>query len=153
MLGVVSALTVGSASMRERPGQFTMFSPSDNGLYGYPSHEESGIWLFNMAPRATEQRDMWVRLTPLREGWIYEGWMVRDIDTPQSIWLSYGKFLPDAVRTARFIALRTVTPSPAAPAAVGATAPEFRLEQPGPRRQSQSHPHPVLVGRDERSRC
>ena len=95
MLGVVSALTVGSAAMRERPGQFTMFSPSDNGLYGYPSHEESGIWLFNMAPRATEQRDMWVRLTPLREGWIYEGWMVRDIDTPQAIWLSYGKFLPD----------------------------------------------------------
>ncbi|MEO6444356.1 MAG: anti-sigma factor [Gemmatimonadaceae bacterium] len=94
-LSVVSALTVGSAELREKPGQFTMFSPSDNGLYGYPSHEESGIWLFNMAPRDTEQRDMWVRLTPLREGWIYEGWMVRDVDAPQAIWLSYGKFQPD----------------------------------------------------------
>lgn len=94
-LDVVGALTIGSAAMRERPGQFTMFSPSDNGLYGYPSHEESGIWLFNMTPRETEQRDMWVRLTPLREGWTYEGWMVRDIDSPQAIWLSYGKFLPD----------------------------------------------------------
>lgn len=94
-LDVVGALTIGSAPMRERPGQFTSFTPSDNGLYGYPSHEESGIWLFNMEPRETEQRDMWVRLTPLREGWIYEGWMVRDIDTPQAIWLSYGKFLPD----------------------------------------------------------
>lgn len=94
-LSVVGALTVGSAPMRERPGQFTSFSPSDNGLYGYPSHEEAGIWLFNMAPRETEQGDMWVRLAPLREGWVYEGWMVRDIDTPQAIWLSYGKFLPD----------------------------------------------------------
>lgn len=96
-LGVVGALTIGSAPIRERPGQFTSFTPSDNGLYGYPSHEESGIWLFNMAPRETEQGDMWVRLTPLREGWVYEGWMVRDIDTPQAIWLSYGKFLPDQV--------------------------------------------------------
>lgn len=94
-LTAAGALTLGSNPLRERPGQFTMFSPSDNFRNGYPSHEESGIWLFNMAPRETEQGDMWVRLTQLQPGWVYEGWMVRDIDTPGAIWLSYGKFTPD----------------------------------------------------------
>ena len=39
---------------------------------------------------------MWVRLTQLQPGWIYEGWMVRDFGAPNAIWLSYGKFRPDA---------------------------------------------------------
>jgi hypothetical protein len=95
-LSVVGALTAGALALRERPGQFTMFTPSNNHVGGYPSEEESGIWLFNMAPRETEQNDMWVRLTPLAPGWVYEGWMVRDIGTASAIWLSYGKFLPDA---------------------------------------------------------
>jgi hypothetical protein len=95
-LSVQGAVTAGDLPLRERPGQFTMFSPSNNFRSGYPSNEESGIWLFNMAPRETPQNDMWVRLTPLQPGWVYEGWMVRDIDTPNAVWLSYGKFLPDA---------------------------------------------------------
>lgn len=94
-LSIVGAVTQGSTALRERPGQFTMFSPSDNALNGYPSHEESGIWLFNMQPRQTDQGDMWVRLTQLDNGWTYEGWMVRDIGQPNAIWLSYGKFRPD----------------------------------------------------------
>ncbi|HEX2094453.1 MAG TPA: anti-sigma factor [Longimicrobiaceae bacterium] len=94
-LSLAGAVTGGDLPLRERPGQFTMFTPSDNHLNGYPSSESAGIWLFNMAPRETEQKDMWVRLTPLREGWVYEGWMVRDIDSPGVVWLSYGKFLPD----------------------------------------------------------
>jgi len=94
-LSVVGAVTQGTLSLREHPGQFTMFSPSDNALDGYPSYEESGIWLFNMQPRQTEQGDMWVRLTQLASGWTYEGWMVRDIGQPNAIWLSYGKFRPD----------------------------------------------------------
>jgi anti-sigma-K factor RskA len=94
-LSVVGAVTQGTLTLREHPGQFTMFSPSDNALDGYPSYEESGIWLFNMQPRQTEQGDMWVRLTQLASGWTYEGWMVRDIGQPNAIWLSYGKFLPD----------------------------------------------------------
>lgn len=94
-LSVAGAVTAGELPLRERPGQFTMFSPSDNHLNGYPSYENAGIWLFNMAPRETEQRDMWVRLTPLRPGWTYEGWMVRDHGAPGAVWLSYGKFLPD----------------------------------------------------------
>jgi hypothetical protein len=94
-LSVVGAVTQGTLPLRERPGQFTMFSPSDNALSGYPSHEESGVWLFNMQPRLTDQGDMWVRLTQLDNGWTYEGWMVRDIGQPNAIWLSYGKFRPD----------------------------------------------------------
>ena len=95
-LSVEGAVTAGDQPLRERPGQFTMFSPSNNFRSGYPSNEESGVWLFNMAPRETPQNDMWVRLTPLQAGWVYEGWMARDIDTPNAVWLSYGKFLPDA---------------------------------------------------------
>ena len=94
-LSVEGAITASDLPLRDRPGQFTMFSPSDNFRNGYPSHEESGVWLFNMAPRETPQGDMWVRLTQLQPGWVYEGWMVRDIDTPNAVWLSYGKFLPD----------------------------------------------------------
>lgn len=95
-LSIEGAVTAGNQPLRRRPGQFTMFTPSNNWRDGYPSAEEAGIWLFNMAPRETEQNDQWVRLTPLRPGWVYEGWMVRDIDSPGAIWLSYGKFLPDA---------------------------------------------------------
>ena len=98
-LSVVGALTQGKLTLRQRPGQFTMFSPSDNAVDGYPSYEESGIWLFNMRPELTDQNDMWVRLTQLDTGWVYEGWMVRDIDTPHAIWLSYGKFAPDYTGT------------------------------------------------------
>lgn len=95
-LTVVGAVTLSQVGINEHPGQFTMFSPSDNAIHGYPSFEESGIWLFNMTPRTLPQNDMWVRLAQLRPGWTYEGWMVRDIDTPGAIWLSYGKFTPDA---------------------------------------------------------
>jgi len=98
-LTVVGAVTQGTLQLRTRPGQFTMFSPSDNALNGYPSHEESGVWLFNMRPELTDQNDMWVRLTQLSTGWTYEGWMVRDIGTPNAIWLSYGKFTPDYTGT------------------------------------------------------
>ena len=88
-------MTQGDLALRANPGTFTMFSPSDNSWAGYPSHEESGIWLFNMRPRETPQNDAWVRLTQLQPGWTYEGWMVRDEGAPGAIWLSYGKFVPD----------------------------------------------------------
>jgi len=95
-LAVAGALTQAGLGLRDRPGQFTMFTPSDNAVNDYPSHEESGVWLFNMAPRETIQNDMWVRLTPLQPGWVYEGWMVRDYGSSAAVWLSYGKFTPDA---------------------------------------------------------
>jgi hypothetical protein len=93
-LTVIDAVTRGGLPLQLTPGTFTMFTPSDNHT-GYPSHEEAGVWLFNTRPRETPQNDMWVRLTPLRPEWTYEGWMVRDYGSPNSIWLSYGKFLPD----------------------------------------------------------
>lgn len=95
-LSVVGAVTQANVELHRAPGQFTMFSPSDNAKHGYPSFEESGVWLFNMAPRQLPQNDMWVRLGQLQPGWVYEGWMVRDLGQSGAIWLSYGKFLPDA---------------------------------------------------------
>ncbi|MDQ4080186.1 MAG: hypothetical protein M3125_05450, partial [Gemmatimonadota bacterium] len=92
---IQGAVTQGDLELRKQPGTFTMFSPSNNSWAGYPSHEESGIWLFNVRPRDTPQNDAWVRLTQLQNGWTYEGWMVRDYGTPEAIWLSYGKFVPD----------------------------------------------------------
>jgi hypothetical protein len=94
-LGYAGAITQGQLALRTAPGQFTMFTPSDNAVNGYPSHEEAGVWLFNMSPATTEQRDYYVRLTQLQPGWTYEGWMVRDMGLPSAIWLSYGKFVPD----------------------------------------------------------
>jgi hypothetical protein len=94
-LTYMGAVTQSDLPARTAPGQFTMFSPSDNDTAGYPSHEESGIWLFNMAPGETAQRDYYVRMTQLQPGWTYEGWMVRDIGQASAIWLSYGKFVPD----------------------------------------------------------
>lgn len=94
-LSYIGAVTQGDLPLRLAPGQFTMFTPSDNDSLGYPSHEEAGVWLFNMSPAATAQRDYYVRLTQLQPGWTYEGWMVRDLGTPAEIWLSYGKFIPD----------------------------------------------------------
>jgi hypothetical protein len=94
-LTIQGAITQGDLELRKQPGTFTMFSPSNNSWAGYPSHEESGIWLFNVRPRDTPQNDAWVRLAQLQSGWTYEGWMVRDYGTPDAIWLSYGKFVPD----------------------------------------------------------
>jgi hypothetical protein len=94
-LGYEGAITQNDLALRVAPGQFTMFSPSDNDSLGYPSHEEAGVWLFNMAPGQTEQKDYYVRVTQLQPGWTYEGWMVRDLGQAGAIWLSYGKFLPD----------------------------------------------------------
>jgi hypothetical protein len=94
-LTIQGAVTQGDLELRREPGTFTMFSPSNNSWEGYPSHEESGIWLFNVRPRDTPQNDAWVRLTQLHSGWTYEGWMVRDYGTLDAIWLSYGKFAPD----------------------------------------------------------
>jgi hypothetical protein len=94
-LGYEGAITQGDLPLLTTPGQFTMFSPSDNDSLGYPSHEESGVWLFNMEPGQTPQKDYYVRVTQLQPGWTYEGWMVRDLGQASAIWLSYGKFVPD----------------------------------------------------------
>jgi hypothetical protein len=95
-LAVTGAVTQGTLALQQRPGQFTLFTTSDNAIHGYPSFEEAGVWLFNIVPGETAQRDSWVRLTQLAPGWVYEGWVVRDLGTATEVWLSYGKFVPDA---------------------------------------------------------
>ncbi len=94
-LAVTGALTRGTVPLHERPGQFTLFTTSNNARLGYPSYEEAGVWLFNIVPNETPQRDTWVRLAQLAPGWTYEGWVVRDLGTPNAVWLSYGKFVTD----------------------------------------------------------
>lgn len=92
-LGVEGALTAADLPLREKPGQYTVFTPSDNFEHGYPSNEHAGIWLLNSTV-VSQGLDQWVRLTPLKPGWVYEGWAVRDHGLPGAVWMSYGKFTP-----------------------------------------------------------
>lgn len=94
-LTVAGALTSADLVLERQPGQFTVMTVSDNARNGYPSNEQAGLWLLNLQPRETRYNEQWVRLTPLREGWVYEGWIVRDYGSPDEVWLSYGKFTPD----------------------------------------------------------
>lgn len=92
-LRIEGAVTAADLALREKAGQYTVFSPSDNHKYGYPSNEYAGIWLLNSTV-ISQGIDQWVRLTPLKPGWVYEGWMVRDLGSPGEVWMSYGKFTP-----------------------------------------------------------
>lgn len=92
-LGIEGAVTGAGLPFRAAPGQYTVFTPSDNAEHGYPSNEHAGIWLLNSTV-ISQGIDQWVRLTPLQPGWVYEGWMVRDLGLPGEVWMSYGKFTP-----------------------------------------------------------
>lgn len=86
-------------------GTHVLFTPSDNeGGRNYPSYEDGGIWVFNIGVQGkpkndedicrdmNDQNNFFLKFTPLRPGWMYEGWVVRDHGTSNSVWLSYGKF-------------------------------------------------------------
>ena len=77
------------------PGSHSLFTTSNNVLLGYPSFEESGIWMFTMRPRANKHGTREVRLTGLQPAWVYEGWIVRDYGTSDATWISFGKYRPD----------------------------------------------------------
>lgn len=94
-LRLEGAVTAADLPFRDNPGQYTVFTPSDNHKYGYPSNEHAGIWLVNSTVISLGI-DQWVRLTPLKPGWVYEGWMVRDLGESGEIWMSYGKFTPSS---------------------------------------------------------
>lgn len=81
------------------PGTHVLFTPSDNAELGYPSHEDAGIWLFNIRGD-TLDGSFYLTFTPLTAGWSYEGWVVRDYASDSAVWLSYGKFAPDQFRKA-----------------------------------------------------
>lgn len=87
-------LTAGVPLVQE-PGTHALFTPSDNPELGYPSNEDGGIWLFNVRGD-TVAGDFYLRFSNLSRGWTYEGWVVRDVGTPDACWLSYGKFTPDS---------------------------------------------------------
>lgn len=86
--------------LEAEPGTHVLFTPSDNGELGYPSNEDSGIWLFNIRGDTIDS-SFYLTFTPLTRGWMYEGWVVRDHGTADEIWLSYGKFEPDNFRKQR----------------------------------------------------
>lgn len=95
-LDIVGVVTSG-APLEPEPGTHVLFTPSDNQEVGYPSHEDAGIWLFNIQGD-TLDGSFYLDFTPLSRGWIYEGWLVRDRGTGDAVWLSYGKFEPDVRR-------------------------------------------------------
>jgi hypothetical protein len=78
--------------LQPRPGAHSLFTTSNNSE-GYPSAENAGLWLFTLTPLANDHETREVKVTPLRRGWTYEGWIVKR-GSPE-IWISYGKFRPD----------------------------------------------------------
>ena len=92
--------------LEEAPGSHVLFTPSDNAALFEGSNEDAGIWLFNIFPDSGganfENRHFFLDFTPLTGGWIYEGWMVYDLGTANEAWFSYGKFVTDEFKDARF---------------------------------------------------
>lgn len=106
-LDIRGQVTAGdSVDLEEEPGTHVLFTPSNNRDLGYPSYEDAGIWVFNIEAWDKPARetcraevrhsDFFLDMAPLSSGWIYEGWVVRDYGTDSAVWLSYGKFQPDA---------------------------------------------------------
>jgi hypothetical protein len=77
------------------PGHHSLFTTSNNVELGYPSYENAGLWLFSVSVEINKHKTREVKLTPLRPGWTYEGWIVYRQGTPQELWIPYGKFRPD----------------------------------------------------------
>ncbi len=100
-LSIEGYVTPGVPLEREIGGH-VLFTPSDNLWAGYPSNEDAGIWVFNIEgpgmPTEFYLHDpsspFFLKMAPLREGWVYEGWVVRDYGTPAACWISYGKWVP-----------------------------------------------------------
>ncbi len=100
-LSIEGYVTPGVPLEREIGGH-VLFTPSNNVWAGYPSNEDAGIWVFNIEgpglPTEFYMHDpgssFFLKMTPLREGWVYEGWVVLDYATPGECWVSYGKWVP-----------------------------------------------------------
>ena len=92
----IEGLVTAHGPLDDAPGAHSLFTSSNNVSLGYPSLEHSGLWLFSLDPSMNRSGSRFVHLTILDPGWLYEGWIVRDIGTPDELWLAYGKFRPDA---------------------------------------------------------
>lgn len=94
-LGIEGSVTAAGLPLVDHPGAHSLFTTSNNFLYGYPSDESSGLWFFRIDPQNNAHHTREVRLTPLQRGWLYEGWIVHGWGGPAEIWISFGKFRPD----------------------------------------------------------
>ncbi len=93
-LSILGSVTDGRP-LQTDPGHHSLFTSSNNVELGYPSYENSGLWLFSISTRVNKHGTREVKLTPLTRGWTYEGWLVRRPGTAEEVWLPYGKFTPD----------------------------------------------------------
>ncbi|HSH44253.1 MAG TPA: hypothetical protein VK966_00220 [Longimicrobiales bacterium] len=94
LLSVDGSVTAGPP-LNDKPGHHSLFTSSNNVELGYPSMENSGLWMFSISPSANRHGTREVMMTPLRRTWLYEGWAVYRYGTPDAVWISYGKFRPD----------------------------------------------------------
>ncbi len=92
----VNGQVTGGEPLEPDPGAHSLFTTSNNVRLGYPSFENSGIWMFSMRALLNKHGTREVRLTGLQPSWVYEGWIVRDYGTPDELWISFGKYRPDA---------------------------------------------------------
>lgn len=81
--------------LERTPGHHSLFTTSNNLELGYPSFEDSGLWLFSISVDVNPYKRREVHLTPLTRGWTYEGWIVYRQGTPDEVWIPYGKYRPD----------------------------------------------------------
>jgi hypothetical protein len=93
-LSILGSVTDGRP-LETDPGHHSLFTSSNNVELGYPSFENSGLWLFSISVLVNKHGTREVKVTPLQRGWTYEGWIVRRLGTPEEVWLPYGKFVPD----------------------------------------------------------
>jgi hypothetical protein len=91
-LTIEGAITDGRP-LEPEPGAHSLFTTSNNVELGYPSFENAGMWLFTVAPSRNRHKTREVKLTPLRSSWVYEGWIVHQVEP--RVWISYGKYRPD----------------------------------------------------------
>lgn len=81
------------------PGVHVLSTHHAAGPAGLPARDDAGIWLYDPAGD-TADASLYLRFTPLTEGWSYGGWVVWDHGTPGEVWVSYGTFRPDPFRRA-----------------------------------------------------
>ncbi len=97
--GAFTLTTLGNVTagppLNDAPGHHSLFTSSNNVKLGYPSSENSGLWMFSIDKSLNRHGTREVMVTPLRRAWLYEGWIVRDYGSADEIWISYGKFRPD----------------------------------------------------------
>jgi len=98
-LTVTGYVTIIGVPLETNPGVHVLATPTDDAQLGYPSREDAGLWLFDPA-LDTLDAGYYANLSPLTEGWWYEGWVVYDYGAAAETWISYGKFRPDGSRQA-----------------------------------------------------